>query len=86
MGKGRVEENCNLSAHKVDFDKALAVFTCSRADAMKVAWETEAFDTRTAEAAIRQRSTLVGAVHCKGDRGERETERLFGCTGHSPGL
>ena len=73
MGKGGLEESCDLCAHEVDFDKPLAVFTCPRADAMKVTWKTKAFDSSSAEAAIRQCSRLAGLVHCKSDRRERET-------------
>ena len=57
MGKGGLEESCDLCAHEVDFDKPLAVFTCPRANAMKVTWC----------------SRLAGLVHCKSDRRERET-------------
>ena len=59
--------------HEVDFNEPLAVFTCPRADAVKVAWETETFNASTAKAAIRQCSRLAGLVHGKGDRRERET-------------
>ena len=41
MGKGGVEEGCDLCAHEVDFNEPLAVFTCPRTDVVKVAWETE---------------------------------------------
>ena len=73
MGKGGLEEGCDLCAHEVDFNEPLAVFTCPRADAVKVAWETEAFNASTAKAAIRQCSRLAGLVHCKSDGRERET-------------
>ena len=39
---------------------------------MKVAWETEVLNASTAKDAIKQRSGLVGLVHCKSDRCERE--------------
>ena len=53
--------------------KPLAVFTCPRADVVKVTCETEVFNASTVKCAIRQRSGLVGLVHCKSDGCERET-------------
>ena len=73
MCKGGFEDNCDFCAHEVDFDKSLAVFAGPRADIVKITWDTEALDASSAEAAIRQCSRLVGSVHGKGDRCERET-------------
>ena len=69
MGKGGLEEGCDLCAHEVDFNESLAVFTCPRADAVKVAWETEAFNASAAKAAIRR---VLGLLVWS-DRRERET-------------
>ena len=72
MGKGGVEQGCDFCAHEVDLNEPLAVFTGPRADGMKVAWEIEVLKASTAKDAIRQRSRLVGLVHCKSDSCERE--------------
>ena len=73
LGEGGLEEGCDICAHEIDFHKSLAVFTSPRADVVKVAWETEVFNTCTAKCTFRQRSRLVGLVHCKGDGCKRET-------------
>ena len=56
------------SAHGVDFDQSLAVFTGPRANIVKIAWETESFDASSGETAIRPCSRLIGSVHGEGDR------------------
>ena len=63
---------CDFSAHEVDLDQSLAVFTGLRAKVVEIAWETEALDASSAETAIRQCSRLIGFVHGEGDRCERE--------------
>ena len=72
LGEGGLEEGGDICAHEIDFHKSVALFTRSRADVVKVAWETEVFNTRPAKCTFRQRSGLVGLVHCKGDGCKRE--------------
>ena len=72
LGEGGLEEGCDICAREIDFHKSLAVFTSPRTNVVKVAWETEGFNTRPAKCTFRQRSRLVGLVHCKGDGCKRE--------------
>ena len=84
LGEGRFKKGGDICAHEVDFHKSLAVFTSPRANVVKVAWETEGFKTRPAKCTFRQRSCLVGLVHCKGDGCKREAQGMDPPADNSP--
>ena len=65
--KRGVEDNCDSSAHEVDFNQPLAVFAGFRANAMEVTWETEALNARSAEAVRKRSGHIRFFVHGEGD-------------------
>ena len=65
MCKGGAPDGRDLRAHEVNLNQSLAVFTGLWADVVKGARKAEALDASSAEAAVRQRSRLIGFVHNK---------------------